>query len=63
MARLREIEARFPGEEIPRPPHWSGFRIIPNEIEFWAEGDYRLHDRRLYKRRPDGGWDQEVLSP
>ena len=43
-ARVAEIEERFP-DEVPRPPHWGGFIIRPHEMEFWADGAYRLHDR------------------
>lgn len=59
---LKEIDARYPGEDVPRPPHWSGFRIVPAEIEFWSEGEYRLHDRVLYRRAGDQ-WQQSILSP
>lgn len=62
-ARLREIEARYPDDDaIPRPPHWSGFRVRPAEIEFWQDGANRLHDRfRLTAR--DGGWSVQRLFP
>lgn len=62
VQRLKEIDARYPGENVPRPPHWSGFRIVPVEIEFWSEGEYRLHDRVLY-RRANETWQQSILSP
>ncbi|MBI1290335.1 pyridoxamine 5'-phosphate oxidase [bacterium] len=60
---LREVEARFPGEDVPRPPHWSGLRIVPNQIEFWSDGEFRLHDRRLYSRGKDGTWGTAILAP
>lgn len=47
---------------IPRPAHWGGYRVIPNRIEFWHEGEYRLHTRLVYKRA-DSGWDKEMLFP
>ncbi|MEM9732519.1 MAG: pyridoxamine 5'-phosphate oxidase [Pseudomonadota bacterium] len=60
--RTAEFEAKYGTETIPRPPHWSGFRIIPDTIEFWADGDYRLHDRIVFSR--DGeGWTTQRLYP
>ena len=47
MARTEEIEKRFP-DEVPRPPYWTGFLVAPHAIEFWQEGDYRLHDRFVF---------------
>ncbi len=61
-ARVEEYARKYPGEDIPRPPHWTGFRLIPDEIEFWREGAYRLHDRLLYEREGTG-WKTKVLSP
>jgi pyridoxamine 5'-phosphate oxidase len=60
---LAEAEARFPGEEIPRPPHWGGFRVIPAHLEFWQDMPFRLHDRRLFHAVPGGGWRTETLYP
>jgi pyridoxamine 5'-phosphate oxidase len=63
LERLRAVDQQYPGEDVPRPPHWSGWRLMPREIEFWAEADFRLHDRRIYRQLPGGGWSQAVLSP
>lgn len=61
-ARLIEVTARFEGGDVPRPPHWSGFRVSPETIEFWEDGDHRLHNRRLYTRDGDR-WTQGLLYP
>ncbi len=60
-AAIAEVEARFPGE-VPRPPHWSGFRIKPRYYEFWVAGEYRLHHRTLYEASV-GGWSVRSLYP
>lgn len=62
-SRVREVETRHADGEVPRPPHWSGLRIVPTRIEFWQEGAYRLHDRFLYRRADGGGWTVERLYP
>ena len=48
---------------MPRPPHWGGFMIVPQEIEFWADGEHRLHDRFRFTPDGKGGWDIQRLNP
>ena len=61
--RLAEYENRFPGEDIPRPPHWSGYRVVPDRFEFWQNMPYRLHDRTIFERSSDGAWICGKLFP
>ena len=61
--RQAEMEVRFGSGDVPRPPHWHGYRIDPDTIEFWSDGAHRLHNRRLFTRRADGGWDEGLLFP
>lgn len=61
--RLREQEVRYPDELVPRPPHWSGYRVKPESFEFWQDMPYRLHDRTTFVRRRDGGWSIGKLFP
>jgi len=60
--RVARFTAKYAVGEIPRPPHWSGFRLQPRMIEFWQDGAFRLHDRLVYHRRDDG-WRTERLFP
>ncbi|MBW4552144.1 MAG: pyridoxamine 5'-phosphate oxidase [Aphanocapsa sp. GSE-SYN-MK-11-07L] len=60
--RLKQLEQEYAGKEVPRPPHWGGFRLYPTLIEFWQGRPSRLHDRLCY-RRVDGQWLLERLSP
>jgi len=67
--RVAEFTAKHAIGTIPRPPHWSGFRVLPNRIEFWHDRPFRLHDRVVFLRAgqsgdgPDGGWTTERLFP
>lgn len=62
ISRIEEYEAQYKNTGIPRPPHWSGYRVIPETIEYWNEGDHRLHTRLLYSRILSG-WEKELLFP
>jgi len=63
-ARVAEVEARFPGEDVPRPPHWGGYRILPDAVELWQGRPSRLHDRLRYRRADElQPWFVERLAP
>ena len=61
--RLQELQTEYENKDVPRPPHWGGFRVIPTVIEFWQGRPNRLHDRLDYRRLNDGRWLIERLSP
>ncbi len=64
--RLRQMEEKYGTENIPRPPHWSGLRIVPQSIEFWQDGEFRLHDRIIFSKNGTGqqpGWSKQRLNP
>lgn len=61
-ARVAEYEEKFAGGPVPRPPHWSGFRLAPHAIEFWKGKPSRLHDRQLFTRE-GAGWRIQLLYP
>ena len=66
--RVAAADERHPGEDIPRPPHWSGYRLLPRRFEFWQDMPFRLHDRTVYERAAHGGasgvgWETMKLYP
>ena len=61
-ARYKELESKFEGQAVPRPPHWSGYVVRPELIEFWSDREHRLHERRLFRRDGDG-WSEGLLYP
>lgn len=62
LQRFEEAKARFEGGPVPRPPYWTGLRVVPEEIELWEQGPNRLHHRELYVRE-GGGWRKTLLFP
>lgn len=62
MARYEEFRAQYDGQDVPRPPHWSGFRITPERFEFWEDREHRLHHRRVFTP-DDSGWNEGLLYP
>jgi pyridoxamine 5'-phosphate oxidase len=62
-ARYEEMKQRFDGAEVPRPPYWGGFRLVPRIFEFWQDRAHRLHERRVFLAQDGGGWDQGLLYP
>jgi pyridoxamine 5'-phosphate oxidase len=60
--RVAEAEAKYPGDDVPRPPHWSGYRVIPSTFEFWLDMPFRLHDRTVFQRESHG-WSYGKIYP
>ncbi len=62
-ARFAELARKYEGQPVPRPPHWAGFRVKPRRIEFWIDGEHRLHHRRLFVADDTGAWSEGLLYP
>jgi pyridoxamine 5'-phosphate oxidase len=62
-AAFADADERYPGEDVPRPDYWGGYRLVPEAVELWQGRPNRLHDREHFLRTPDGGWRSERLSP
>ena len=63
LDKIKEFEKKYPdANNVPRPPYWSGWRLIPNEIEFWVDGEGRIHERLIYKNT-GSKWSKEILYP
>jgi len=61
--RLAQLEIQYPGDSVPRPNNWGGYRVVPEAIEFWQGRPNRLHDRLRFTRQPVGGWLRQRLGP
>ena len=62
IKRIETYEKKYPTNDVPRPPHWSGWRLMPSEIEFWLDGEGRIHERLNFKKE-NGSWKKELLYP
>ena len=63
MERVARYESQFEGQDVTRPAHWLGYRVVPRVIEFWQGGEYRLHHRVVYERDEQGQWLIQRLWP
>lgn len=62
-ARFAAMQEKYAGQDVPRPPHWSGYRLVPRDFEFWQDRPHRLHERRIFRRSEDGSWTEGLLYP
>ena len=62
IEKIKTYEKKYPSNNVPRPPHWSGWRLMPSQIEFWLDGEGRIHERLNYKKE-NGSWKRELLYP
>ena len=64
LKSIEEFKKKYPNENnVPRPKHWSGWNLTPNEIEFWLDGKDRIHERLCYTKKEDKKWEKNILSP
>lgn len=63
LNRVEVLREQYPDGDVPRPAHWSGYRVVPHAIEFWQDREHRLHERRRFVRAADGGWTSSLLYP
>lgn len=63
IAEVAKQTARFATQDIARPPFWAGFRLVPQHMEFWQKGEFRIHDRHCFMRQADGAWEHTLLYP
>ncbi len=61
--RLDDVEHEYDGRDVPRPPRWTGFRVMPHAVEFWYGAEYRLHERHVHERDAGGNWTTRMLYP
>ena len=62
LQRVKDVEQRYEGREVPRPPYWTGFVLSPETVEFWTQREFRLHDRFLWSQQ-NGQWTKQRLNP
>ena len=62
LEKIERFKKKYPDENVPRPPHWSGWRLMPNEVEFWLDGEGRIHERLNYIKS-SGKWKKILLYP
>ena len=63
LDRVEQLRTRYPDGDVPRPAHWSGYRVTPHAIEFWQDREHRLHERRRFVRAANGTWSSNLLYP